>query len=73
MILEANGKSLRAVKPLDEEPFHKVKVQDISEGSPKVHGMRIAPRPSWRMPLLVQVMDPTKVKKSFEFKGREAL
>ena len=34
--------------------------------------MQIEPRPSWMMPLPVQAMDPTKVKKPSEFKGREA-
>jgi hypothetical protein len=37
-----------------------------------VSGLQIEPRSSWRMPIPVQAMDPTKVKKSFEFKGREA-
>jgi hypothetical protein len=72
VILGANGKNVRAVKLLDEEPSHKVTFQDISEGSPRVPGMQIEPRSSWMMPLLVHVMSPTKVKKSFEFKGREA-
>ena len=45
--------------------------QHISEGSPKVPGMQIAPRPSWIMSLLVQVMDPTKVKKTFAFEGKQ--
>jgi len=52
MILEANGKSVRAVQLLDEEPCHKVTFQHISEESPQVPGMQIAPRPSWMMPLL---------------------
>jgi hypothetical protein len=72
VVLEANGKSVRAVKPLDEELFHNVTFQNFSEGSPKVPGMEIAPRSSWRMPCLVRAMGPSKVKKSFEFKGREA-
>ena len=71
MILEANGKSVRAVKPLDKEPCHKVTFQHISEGSPNVPGMQIAPRPSWITSLLVQVMDPTKVKKAFAFEGKQ--
>jgi hypothetical protein len=70
MILGANAKSVRAVKPLDEEPFHKVTVQDISEGSPKVPGIQIEPRSSWMMPLPVQAMDPTKDKKSFAFERK---
>src|SRR5215207_4901048 len=48
-----------------------VTVQDISEGLPKVPGMEIEPRPSWMMPLQVQAMDPTKVKKSFVFEGKQ--
>lgn len=49
----------------------KMTAQDISEGLPKVPGMRIELRPSWMMPLRVQAMDPTKVKKSFAFEGKQ--
>ncbi|MDQ3864779.1 MAG: hypothetical protein M3317_15025 [Actinomycetota bacterium] len=47
----------------------KVVVQDVSEGLPKVPGMRIKPRQDWMMPLQVQAMDPTKVEKSFVFEA----
>jgi hypothetical protein len=46
-------------------------VQDLSKGLPKVPGMWIEPRLSWMMPLQVQAMDPTKVKKSFAFEGKQ--
>jgi hypothetical protein len=49
-----------------------MKVQDISEGLPKVPNKQIEANLSWMMPLQVQAMDPTKVKKSFEFKPNEA-
>lgn len=49
-----------------------VTVEDISEGLPEVPGMKIEPREPWMMPLQAQAMDPTKVKKSFVFEGREA-
>jgi hypothetical protein len=52
VILEANGKSVRAAKLLDEEPCHKVTFQHISEESPQVPGMQIAARRSWMMPFL---------------------
>jgi hypothetical protein len=61
VILEAHGKSVRAVKLLDDEPSHKVTFQYISQGSAQVPGMQIATRPSWMMPLQVQAMDPTEV------------
>jgi hypothetical protein len=69
--LGANGKSVRAVKPLDEEPCHKVTLQDVSKGLPKVPGMQIQPRQDWMMPLQAQAMDLTKVKKSFVFEGKQ--
>ena len=52
------------------EPIE-VMVQDISEGLPEGLKREIEPREPWMMPLQTQVMDPTKVKKSFVFKGRE--
>jgi hypothetical protein len=50
----------------------KVTVQDISEGLPDVPGMEIESRKPWMLPLQVQAMDPTKVKRSFVFEEREA-
>ena len=49
----------------------KMRVQDISEGLPKVPGMQIQPRQDWMMPHQAQAMDPTKVKKSYEFEGKQ--
>jgi hypothetical protein len=49
----------------------KMTVRDLSKGLPKVPGMWIEPRRSWMMPLQVQAMDPTKVKKSFAFEGKQ--
>src|SRR5215208_4688332 len=51
------------------EPIE-IMVQDISEGLPEGLKREIEPREPWMMPLQTQVMDPTKVKKSFVFKGR---
>jgi hypothetical protein len=48
-----------------------VTVQDISEGLPEVSGSEVEPREPWMMPLQTQAMDPTKVKKSFVFEGRQ--
>jgi hypothetical protein len=39
---------------------------------PDVPGTEIEPRQDGKMPLQAQAMDPTKVKKSFAYKGREA-
>jgi hypothetical protein len=46
-------------------------VEDVSEGFPKVPDMRIEPRTSWMITLVVRAMDPTKVKKSFVFEGKQ--